>query len=156
MPEEQIKPMKKRPWDVTLVAVLYIIFGVFSILVFLLTLLLGGLVSSIFLGGEMGGLGGLLGGVIAITGILIVIVGILNIAVGIALLKGKSWARILVIIFSCLGLVFSVLPLIFMIVSGATEIMSLVNLLVTIIINGLIFWDFTFRKEVKEFFTSKQ
>ncbi len=78
-----------------------------------------------------------------VGGVLMLILGVLNFFIGRGLWKGKNWARILLIIFSLLGILISI----FIMIQG-----SLMSGILSLLINGLIGSYFLFNTKVKEAF----
>jgi|SRR3989344_3991687 len=118
------------------------------------------------IGGGFSGLEGFeeLGGVFAIFGVFALVIGlvflffaVLSIFIAIGLWKGKNWARIIEIVFSCLGFLFSlliVLSTIFVIAQEGFDGFNFSLNLFSLLYNSLIGLYLIFNSKAKEFFSS--
>lgn len=138
MVKKQIKKSKEMPMGVKVLSVLAYIGAAFTLLVGL-AMILGAKFFSSWLNNLPGYMS--IGG--EITSIMLIIFGILFLAfavidyfIAIGLRGGKNWARILVLVFSALSVVSSLMPL---------DIVSL-------IIGGVIIWYLGFDEEAKDYF----
>jgi hypothetical protein len=138
---EKMEKEKNVPIGVKVISVLYYIGAVFGILLGLLFLVgagaMGALASQIPLIGALGA------GLFIIGAIILLAFGILGIFIGRGLWKAKNWARIVSIIFACLGIILAIVS----IISG-----SIATNLISLIINGFIGWYLLFNSEVKKAF----
>jgi len=129
---------KERPTGVTILAILEIIGGIFSLIAGLMFLVLFVAMSSM-IGGvpEAAPFAILLGAFGAVIGGLLILISIVCFIIAYGFWKGKGWAWVLGLIFAILG-----------IISG---LISLPMGIISIIINGLIIYYLT-RPHVKAFF----
>jgi cation transport ATPase len=113
--------MAERPIGVTIVAALYLIGGVLSLIGALAILLLGGAAATMIPGmvstgtnGQAGAnaaaAGGFIGAIFGVIGIIVLVLAIITLLIGWFLLKGKSWARWVAVILSVLSLLGSLMP----------------------------------------------
>jgi len=135
---------KNVPTGVKVISILYYIGAVASVLFGILFIFGGGFFSS--LTASIPTLAFLGSAVFIVIGIFLLLLGILNFFIGRGLWKGRNWARILVIIFSILGILMALMSLIF---SGAVA-----NFIFSVIINGLIGGYLLFSPKVKNAFSS--
>jgi lysylphosphatidylglycerol synthetase-like protein (DUF2156 family) len=124
----------QRPTGVSVLAILYLLFGVIALLVGALAASRG---SSILSSAGYGSLSGL----IAIVGGVAVVVGLFGILVGWGMWSGKGWAWWVALILSALGLIGGLGSLAFGTPSG----------IVSLVIDGLVIW-YLFRPHVKAYF----
>ncbi len=127
--------MNDTPLGVKIISILYYLNGSVSIIFGFLFL-----VAAKFL--TKGALALIVFGIGAIVGVILIIVGIFSIFLGRCLWVGKSWARIIVIIFSGLGVLGSLGPLL---VGGFF-------MLVPLAMHGAILGYLLASKEAKEYF----
>ena len=126
---------KQVPTGVKIISVLYYI-GAALLLIGAIVALLGGT----FLSGVFGGLVAL--GIGIFLAIIFLAFAVLSFFIAKGLWKAKNWARVVVIILSCLGFLGAISSLL----SGQmTGIISL-------ILNGVVGWYLWFSKEAKGFF----
>lgn len=130
---------KSVPTGVKVISVLYYIGAAFGIIFGLLLIVGSGVISSL-LGSVFGALGA---GLFIFWGIILLALGILGIFVGIGLWKARPWARIVAIIFSCLGILMAIIS----IVSG-----NIVSQLFNLIFQGVIAGYLLFNNSVKQAF----
>lgn len=128
------------PTGVKVISILYYIGAAFLAIGGLISILGGGLISSLL--SDIPGLGLIGGAFFVILGIFFIAIGVLYFFIGRGLWKAQSWARIVAIIFATLG----VLGSIFSLFSG-----SLFSI-VWLIIYGFILWYLAFSEEVKKAF----
>lgn len=141
--QPQTMPVKKEiPVLVKIIAVLYYIGAVLGIIFGLLFLIGAGMISSII--EQIPLLIALGTSLFIVGGILMIGLGILGFFIGRGLWKGRNWARIVVIIFSILGL----LGGISMLFTG-----SYFNGIINILIEGFIAGYLLFSKDVKSAFS---
>jgi uncharacterized membrane protein HdeD (DUF308 family) len=133
---------KTRPTGVTILAVLEIIGGIFSLLAAAAFFALGALVGEAGMGmvEELPGIGFLAGALAALLGGVFIIAGLVAFLLAYGFWTGRGWAWILGIIFSIVGIVLGVVSLLGNSVS-----------IVGILINILIIYYLT-RTHVKEWF----
>ncbi len=141
-PQKGLMSTKTRPTGVTILAILEIIGGIFSLLAAAALFALGALVGEA--GMEMGealpGIGFLAGTLAALLGGVFIITGLVAFLLAYGFWTGKGWAWILGIIFSIIGIVLGVVSLI----GNPASIVG-------ILINILIIYYLT-RPHVKEWF----
>jgi hypothetical protein len=139
-----------RPTGVTILAVLEFLFAGLCILIGLLLMvgfgLLGGAVGQ---AGEDGSGMALLMGLGAVAGVVFLVVALIPLIIGIGLWKLKNWARILVIVFSILGVLSNLAGAVIPLTTG--EPVSAVSSIIGLGVNGLIIW-YMFQPHVKEAF----
>ncbi len=126
-----------RPTGVTIIAVLYFILAAFCVLGGVLMFVGGGFLASMI--NQQGGAGGsagagIMAGLGAVAGVVVLIFGAIAALVGWGLLKLKSWARIVALIFAGLGLLGALLMLLHF------SPLILFGFLIRLVINGLILW----------------
>jgi uncharacterized membrane protein (DUF2068 family) len=133
---------KTRPTGVTILAVLEIIGGIFSLLAAAAFFALGALVGEAGMGmvEELPGIGFLAGALAALLGGVFIIAGLVAFLLAYGFWTGRGWAWILGIIFSIVGIVLGVVSLI----GNSASIVG-------ILINILIIYYLT-RTHVKEWF----
>lgn len=140
-----------RPTGVTVIAVIDFILGGLCALVGVL-LLVGASFLGAFLGQAQGG-NAAAGGFVAMLGgalsVFVLIIGAITILIGWGLLKLKSWARIVQIIFAILGLLGALSMLLHF--SGAIFI----GFVLRVAFNGLILW-YLLKPEVAAAFSGNQ
>jgi hypothetical protein len=144
-----------RPAGVTVIAVLFFIGAVFSILLGILAMFGGGLLATLMSqsGSQGAGAGaGLFAGLGIGIGIVILVFGALYILVGWGLLKLKEWARIVTIVLAGLG----VLGALFGLVGVFTHFGAIIVFwtLVRLAICGWIIW-YLLQPQVKAAFASQ-
>jgi len=128
----------ERPIGVTILAVLeFISAGFILLLGLLLTVGLSAL-GAMGRGGEGGSVLGMLAALGAAAGVLVMILAIIPLVIGIGLWKLKNWARIVVIVFSVLGLVSNLFGVIGGVSAG--EMVSLSSGVIGLGINVLVLW----------------
>jgi Predicted membrane protein (DUF2127). len=105
---------KTRPTGVTVLAILEIIGGIFSLLAAAALFALGALVGGVGMemGEELPGLGFLAGALAALLGGVFIITGLVAFLLAYGFWTGKGWAWILGIVFSIIGIVLGVVSLI--------------------------------------------
>jgi hypothetical protein len=134
--------MKQVPAGVKVISVLhYILAGILAISG-VLVIAGGGLIGA-FLGTLISSIGTLGSALFVVMGIVILGFGVLNIFLGIGLWKGKKWARLVVIVFSAIGIVLYVISLI-----SQINVMNIISLGLDV----FFFAYLTFSKKVKEAF----
>lgn len=139
----------ERPIGVTILAVLeFISAGFILLLGLLLTVGLSAL-GAMGRGGEGGSILGVLAALGAAAGVLVMILAVIPLAIGIGLWKLKNWARIVVIVFSVLGLVSNLFGVIGGVSAG--EMFSLSSGVIGLGINVLVIW-YMFQPHVKQAF----
>jgi uncharacterized membrane protein HdeD (DUF308 family) len=133
---------KTRPTGVTILAVLEIIGGIFSLLAAAAFFALGALVGEAGMGmvEELPGIGFLAGALAALLGGVFIIAGLVAFLLAYGFWTGRGWAWILGIIFSIVGIVLGVVSLL----GNSASIVG-------ILINILIIYYLT-RTHVKEWF----
>ncbi len=137
---KKVNRVKDIPTGVKIFSILYYISGVLLILGAILSFFGGSIISSIL---------GLNQGVVAITTLVFVFIGIFFILMAVlsffiarGLRKGQDWARILIIVFSALGILSSIVSLF------GGNWASLFGILV----DGFVLWYFLLKENVKKFF----
>ncbi|MCP8304924.1 MAG: hypothetical protein H3Z50_05610 [archaeon] len=114
----------ERPLGVAILAVLGIIGSILAIVggvIFIVsgTFLAEAIEAAIAQYGIIPGVDiGLILASIAIIGAVVLVIGVIGVIIGWGLWKGRNWARIIVIIFSILGIISGLLPLIYLDISG--------------------------------------
>lgn len=137
-----------RPTGVTIIAVLYFIGAAVCLLGGVLLFVGGGFLATMMNQGGDGAAGaGILAGLGAVAGVIVLVVGVVSALVGWGLLKLKSWARIIVIIFSALGILGALAMLLHF------SPLILVGFVIRLAINGLILW-YMLKPEVAAAFQS--
>jgi len=134
-----------RPVGVTIIAILQFLGAALLVLVGIAMIVGGGMIGAI-LGSAMGQNsqipGGSLTGIMAGLGIVVAAVFFVFAAISAVLGWGmwslKNWARIITMVFSCIGLLFGGLGLIFALMRF--NMFSLVFVMIRLAINGLILW----------------
>lgn len=125
-------PPAARPMGATVISVIEAILGVLGVLGALVLIgiggLAGGLVGSSGVDGA-GTAGGLLAGIGFIGGIIFLAIGLLYIAIAYGVWKGRSWAWMLGVVVTVIGLVFAVLSL-----SGGISVSSIISLALPIVV----------------------
>ena len=139
----------ERPTGVTILAVLEFISAGVIILVGLLLLVGGGVLGAMSGGSEASGFMSVLGALGAVAGVVVIVLSAIPLLVGFGLWRLKNWARILVIVFSGIGVVSNL----FEILGGASagELFSLSSGVIGLGINVLILW-YMFQAHVKQAF----
>lgn len=131
--QSKIAPPKIKkaevPTGVKIISVFYYIFAVLTILVGVLALFLGGLLGGVF--GAMGA------GLAILVAVIVIAIGVVEIFVARGLWKGRKWARIIVIIFSILGVLEAITGL----VQGNVVAVQIVWLLVNAVIGGYLWFS---------------
>jgi len=139
----------ERPTGVTILAVLEFLGAGLFILIGLLFLvgfgLLGGAAGQ---AGEGGGMAVLMG-LGAVAGVVFLVLALIPLAVGIGLWKLRNWARILVIVFSILGVLSNLAGAAIPLMTG--DPVSAVSSVIGLGVNGLILW-YMFQPHVKQAF----
>jgi hypothetical protein len=141
-----------RPVGVTILAILYFLFGLLCIVGGIGLLAGGGFMASMI--NQQGGQGaGFLAGLGAALGVGYLVGALIELLLGWGLWKLKNWARIITLIFMAIGAVFSVIGL----VGTLTHfnIISLVFTLIFLAIYALIIW-YLLRADVKAAFQGGQ
>jgi hypothetical protein len=139
----------ERPTGVTILAVLeFLGAGLFALIGLLLLVGFGLLGGAAGQAGESGGMAFLMG-LGAVAGVLFLVLALIPLVVGIGLWKLKNWARILVIVFSILGVLSNLAGAVVPLMVG--EPVSAVSSIIGLGVNGLILW-YMFQPHVKEAF----
>lgn len=145
MPARAAKPGatgKVAPTGVKIISILYYI-GM-GIAVLLGVLLIALIFSPMgLLGDTIPGMAGFMTGMLVFMGVLFLAFGVLNFFIARGLWKGQGWSRIIVIIFSALGLLGGI---------GALAMGDFVQGPTNIVISGLIGGYLLFSSKAKEFF----
>src|SRR5579863_8598384 len=129
----------QRPTGVTILAILYLLFGVVA-------LLLGALLAAAGGSGVLNSVGyGGLSGIVSVIGGGVAIAGVLGILVGWGMWSGKGWARLVALVLSVIGLIGGL---------GSLAIGSFSGI-VSLIIDALVIW-YLFRPHVKAYFGGGQ
>lgn len=131
---------KSVPTGVKVISVFYYIGAAFGILFGLLLLIGSGIISSL-LGSVLGVLGA---GLFIFAGLILLALGVFGIFIGRGLWKARHWARVVAIIFACLGILMAVI----IIALGGSIASNLFNLIIQGIIGGYLFLN----KSVKQAF----
>ncbi len=139
----------ERPVGVTVLAVLEFISAGFLILLGLLLIVGMSVLGAMGGGGEGSGVMAVLGTLGAVAGVVVMILSVIPLAVGIGLWKLKNWARIVVIVFSILGLVSNLFGVIGGVSTG--EMVSLSSGVIGLGINILVIW-YMLQAHVKQAF----
>ena len=140
---EKMEKEKSVPTGVKVISVLYYIGAVLGILFGLLLLVGAGLISGALLS-SVAWLGVLGAGLFIVVGLLLLALGVFGIFIGRGLWKARPWARVVAIIFACLGVLMAVI----IIVLGGGIVSNLFNLIIQGIIGGYLL----FNTEVKKTF----
>jgi hypothetical protein len=119
--------MSERPLGVTILGILWILFGLIWIV-------------AAFLGGAILAMIGL-GAIGAVIGVVLFIIGIIDLAIGVGCFKAWGWVWIVGVIFMAINLLIGIVSLISSPVTG----------LVTIIVAAIILW-YLFQPKVKAYF----
>lgn len=119
--------MAERPLGVTILGILWIIFG----LIWLVAAFLGGAVLAMIGFGALG----------AVIGVVLFVIGIIDILLGVGCFKGWGWVWIIGVIFMAINILIGLVSLISSPVSG----------IVMIIIAAIILW-YLFQPKVKAYF----
>jgi len=137
-----------RPVGVTILAILYFLFGLLCILGGIGLLAGGGFMASII--NQQGGQGaGFLAGLGAALGVGYLVGALIELLLGWGLWKLKNWARIITLIFMVIGAVFSVIGLVGTL--AHFNVISLVFTLIFLAIYALIIW-YLLRADVRAAF----
>ena len=126
-----------RPFGVTILAVLHVLQAIFLFLVGLAVMTIGFLLSRMIFRFPL-----LLRGLLPVIGGVLIVVALLDLVLAYGLWSGRGWAWIISLILAALGIVFSLISLVF---RGG------VGGLVTLIIDAIIIYYLT-RPNVKAFF----
>jgi hypothetical protein len=121
-----------RPTGATVIAVIEAILGVLGILGALVLIGIGGLAGGIIgsSGADgAGAAGGLLAGIGFVGGIIFLAIGLLYIAIAYGVWKARSWAWMLGVVVTVIGLVFGVLG-----ITGGVNLSSIISLALPIIV----------------------
>ena len=129
------------PAGVKVISVLYYIGAVFGVLFGILFIVSAGYVSSF--ASQIPLIGTLGASLFIVGGIIIICLGILGFFVGRGLWKARSWARIVAIIFACLGIIMAIFSMI-----QGNIIGNIFNLAIQLFIGGYLL----FSNNVKESF----
>jgi len=130
------------PVGVKIISVLYYIGAVVLILLGILLIVGAGFIGTILQSIPL--LGALGAGLFIVIGIILIVFAVLSFFLGRGLWKAQKWARIVVIVFSVLGVLFALLA----IVQG-----QILNNLLSLIINAVIGGYLLFSKDVKAAFS---
>ena len=125
-----------RPTGVTIIAILNALGGVLCLLAGLMFLAMPGMLPA-----GMYGMSGMLGMVIGVMGIVMVVCGVLSLVIAYGLWTLKNWARLLVIVFSALGIASNLVS-----IAG-----GMMHAVVGIAINAVVIW-YMMRDDVKAVF----
>ena len=128
---------KNIPLGIKILSILGYIAAGFSVIFALLFFIGAGFVANI------PGLEAFGAGIIIFFGIILLGLGVLDFFIARGLWKGQNWARILLIIFMILGIVYAL---------GILFIGQVIASLLNIVIDVLIGWYLIFNKNVKKFF----
>jgi|SRR3989344_149147 len=129
------------PTGVKIISVLYYIGAVFGLLFGILFIVGAGFIGSI--ASQIPLIGALGAGLFIVGGIIMIVFGILGFFIGRGLWKGRNWARIVAIIFACLGILIAIISMI----QG-----SIISNIFSLVINGIIGGYLLFSSKVKEAF----
>ncbi len=129
---------KKIPLGVKILSVLSYIAAGFLVIAALLAFVDAGFIANI------PGLAALGAGAAVIFGIMFLALGVVDFFIARGLWKGQNWARILLLIFMAIGILYSI---------GMLFIREILTSLINIVIDGLIGWYLLFNKNVKKFFS---
>jgi uncharacterized membrane protein (DUF2068 family) len=125
-----------RPTGVTIIAILNALGGVLCLLAGLMFLAMPGMLPA-----GMYGMSGMLGMEIGVMGIVMVVCGVLSLVIAYGLWTLKNWARLLVIVFSALGIASNLVS-----IAG-----GMMHAVVGIAINAVVIW-YMMRDDVKAVF----
>ena len=126
--------LKQIPTGVKVISILYYIGAVFSAIIGILFIVGAGMIESI--ASQVPFIGEIGAGLFIVAGIIMIGLGILSFFVGKGLWRGKSWARIIVIVFSCLGVLMAILSMAQGDVAG-----NIFNLLLNGVIGGYLWFN---------------
>ena len=129
------------PVGVKVIAVLYYIGAVLGLIFGILFIAGSGSISSIET--QIPGLSALGASLFIVAGIILIALGVLGFFIGRGLWKARHWARIVAIIFACLGTVLGILG----VIQGAIA-QNIIGLIISVIIAGYLI----FSNKVKEAF----
>ena len=135
---------KKVPTLVKIISVLYYIGAVFIVIFGILLIAGAGFISSLLSGFNIPVLGAIGSGLFIVAGVVMLLLGILEFFIARGLWKGRNWARIFVIIFSIIGILWAV----FGFIQG-----SFMNSAISLVLSGLIGGYLLFSHGVKEAFS---
>lgn len=136
--------MNHIPLFVKILGILYYICAGFSVLSGILFLFGADTINSFFGAIPLISIIGLLGsGIFIFAAFLFFAVAVLNFFIGRGLLNKKNWARILVIVFSVIGVLMGI---------SSLSIGTFLNGIITLVISGGIGGYLLFNKEAKKFF----
>ena len=153
--------MKDRPLGVSILSILsYVGVGVNLILAFLF-FIIGGSSTTLLESGELEAsltaeeiaelqAFGNISGLFYVVAVVLLLFAVLGFFVGRALWKGQNWGRVLLLIFSIMGILVSLFSLI---LSSLPN--PLLNFILTLVLNGVIIW-YLMRKKVIMYFTLKK
>src|SRR6185369_5569565 len=143
-----------KPTGVVVISILYFLGAALCLLFGLLFIAGGGFLATMMSQqSQAGGLSAMMAGLGAALGVFYLIIGAVDVLVGWGLLKLKNWARIVAIVFSCIGAGFLVLGLL-----GNLAHFSIVNFLVTAVFLGIhaVIIMYLLKPEVKTAFQGVQ
>ncbi len=129
---------KNPPIGVKLISIWWYISAFFTALFGLIIMVVGSVGGS-YLGDLIGAWAKLIAGLAVVGGIILIALGIVYLFIAINVWKGKSWARMVTLVFSAFAVV--------------TSIFSLPVGIVGLAINGLIIWYLWYNKEGKGYFS---
>ena len=133
--------MPRMPLGVRIIAILYWIGAAFCAIGGLLMLVGSGFIAALV--SQIPVIGVLGPSFFIALGLFALALAVVNTWVGIGLWKGRNWARIVALVFACLGL--------------ANQLFSLGNGkssgIITLIIHGVIIWYLGFNKDIKKAFS---
>lgn len=137
MVKKQIVKVKEIPTGVKILSILSYIGAVFTLLAGLAMIFVADSILNLIPSGVLSSIGiTLTGSIMVFAGIVCILFGLLDYFVGRGLWNGKNWARILVLVFSVLSVVSSIVPF---------DLGSLV-------IGGVIIWYLGFNENAKSYF----
>ena len=130
---------KEIPVGVTIIAVLYYIGAVLSVIIGIFFLIGAG-----FIGALIPCFGALGAGILIVVGIILIGLAVLGFFIGRGLWRAQKWARIIVIIFSIIGAVMAIIQ---MITIGALVIASsIISLIIQAVIGGYLLFNGAVKK----------
>lgn len=145
-----------KPVGVILIAILEFLGAAGYGLVGLLMIAGGGIMAAAMSQQQAQGAGGLatlMGALGAAAGAVFLILAVLCIVLGVGLLKLKNWARLITVVFCCIGFAFQLFGL-YGVFTHFNPV-SLISALIVLGINGLIIW-YLMRADIKAAFMGMQ
>jgi hypothetical protein len=133
---------KEIPTGVKVISILYYLGAVFSAIVGILLIVGAGMADSFV--SEVPVIAEIGAGMFVVVGIIMIGLGVLSFFIGKGLWKGRSWARTLVIILCCMGVVTALIS-----IAGG----DVANNVFNILLNGVVGGYLWFNKRVKKAFS---